>query len=145
MAELLSFHSAISARLPTNTVTAGALHITENAPATSVPQYVGTFLYFNGCVDASAFSGIQFSISGSFSGCTMQVFSNDTAHYDVTTGAQFATGPAGSYAPQASIDASRVSSTPQTLKVAFASQGGGSPPTPEASPQMKPSNSRETS
>src|SRR5450755_2490239 len=77
---------------PSNAVAGGALHITENAPATSDPQYVGTFLYFAGCVDASAFSGVQFSISGSFSGCTMQVFSNDAEHQDATTGAPFATG-----------------------------------------------------
>jgi len=108
----------------------GALHITEDWPATSSPQYVGVFMYFQQCIDASAFSGVSFSISGSFSGCSMQVFATDSAHFDATSGADFATGPAGSYQPQAQLDMSQISSDPQTVRVAFSSQLGGSPGTP---------------
>jgi hypothetical protein len=115
---------------PNNTVGGGALHITENRLGAADPQYVGTYLYFEGCVDASAFSGIRFSIRGSFSGCSMQVFSTDSAHQDLTTGDPLATGPAGSYSPQTAITADQLSATSQTLTVGFATQSGGSPATP---------------
>jgi len=115
---------------PSSSIDGGELHITEDWPATSSPQYVGVFMYFQQCIDASAFSGVSFSISGSFSGCSMQVFATDSAHFDATSGADFATGPAGSYQPQAQLDMSQVSTTSQTVRVAFASQLGGSPGTP---------------
>ncbi|MES1164449.1 MAG: hypothetical protein ABUR63_01725, partial [Verrucomicrobiota bacterium] len=104
---------------PTATQTGGALHITESGPATSAAQYVGVALSFVDCIDATAFTGIQFSISGSFSGCTMQYASGDSEHQDLATGAPNATGPAGAYPPQSTLSAAQVTATPQILMMPF--------------------------
>ena len=119
-----------STSAPTYATTNGALHITVNTPATADSQYLGVVIAFGyTCVDATAFSGVQFSISGSFSGCAMHYATCDVEHQDVTSGAPHATGPAGSYQPQYSIAANQVTSTVNTLKVPFSGQSGGSPAT----------------
>ncbi len=117
---------------PTYSTTSGALEITESALATSTPQYVGVVVYFNNCIDASAFTGVQFTISGSFSGCTMQYSTVDSEHDDTTyaSPSPHATGPAGAYAPQAQLTASQVTPTPTTISMPFNGAGapsGGSP------------------
>ena len=117
---------------PTYTTTGGTLGITENAAATSAPQYLGVVVYFNNCIDASAFAGVQFTISGSFSGCTMQYSTDDSAHGDSTlpTPNPHATGPAGSYSLQAPLTAAQVTSTPTIVSMPFTGAGapsGGSP------------------
>ncbi|MES1207487.1 MAG: hypothetical protein ABUS79_16245 [Pseudomonadota bacterium] len=104
---------------PIATKTDGALHIIENGPATSAAQYVGVAVAFGGCVDATAFTGIQFSISGSFSGCTMQYATGDPEHQDRTSGAPYATGPSGAYQPQSTLTAAQVTATPQTVRMPF--------------------------
>ena len=120
-----------STSAPTYTTTNGALHITVNTPATADSQYLGVVIAFGyTCVDATAFSGVQFSISGSFSGCEMRYATCDVEHQDVTSGARHATGPAGAYQPQYGIAANQVTSTVNTLKVPFSGQSGGSPATP---------------
>lgn len=120
-----------STTAPTYTTSGGSLHITLDRPVTSVPQYLGVVLAGrNNCVDATAFSGVQFSISGSFSGCTMTYYANDDAHQDDTTGAPRASGPAGSYPPQTAITANQITPTPRTMKMPFSGQLGGSPATP---------------
>jgi hypothetical protein len=117
---------------PTYTTSGGSLHVTVNTPATSVPQYLGVVVgpWKTTCVDASAFTGVQFSISGSFSGCTMKYLANDDAHQDEMSGAPRASGPAGSYAPTIVIAANQVTSTAQVLKMPFDRQSGGNPSTP---------------
>ena len=116
---------------PSATTAGGALHITENAPATSAAQYVGVALSFADCVDASAFTGIQFSISGSFSGCTMQYGTGDSEHQDPATGAAYATGPSGAYPAQSTLTAAQVTSAPQTLLMPFTGSAiPANPPTP---------------
>jgi hypothetical protein len=117
---------------PIFTTTGGTLNITESAAATSAPQYVGVVIYFNNCIDASAFTGVQFTISGSFSGCTMQYSTDDSEHGDSTlsTPNPHATGPAGSYSMQARLAATQVTSTPMTISIPFTGPGapaGGSP------------------
>ena len=117
---------------PTYTTSGGALNITESAPATSAAQYVGLEVYFNNCVDASAFAGVQFTISGSFSGCTIQYATDDSAHGDATLPMPnpHATGPAGSYWLQAPLTVAEVTSTPMTVSMPFTGAGapsGGSP------------------
>ncbi len=120
-----------SASAPSYTTASGALHITLDRPATSVPQYLGVVLQTGpSCMDATAFHGVQFSISGSFSGCSMQFYANDDAHQDDTTGAPHASGPAGSYPPQAPLTSQQVTSTAQILQMPFSDQVGGNPPTP---------------
>jgi hypothetical protein len=120
-----------STTAPTYTTTGGSLHITLDRPAISVPQYLGVVVGVRGkCIDATAFIGVQFTISGSFSGCTMQYYASDDAHQDDTTGAPYASGPAGSYPPQTAITANQITSIPRTMKMDFSGQLGGSPATP---------------
>jgi hypothetical protein len=120
-----------SASAPTYATTDGNLHITLDRPATSAPQYLGVvFASRKNCVDATAFTGVQFTISGSFSGCTMKYYANDDAHQDDTTGASHASGPAGSYPPQTVITANQITPIPRTMKMPFSGQSGGSPATP---------------
>ena len=117
---------------PTYTVSGGTLNIVDSTAATSAPQYVGVVVYFDSCIDASAFTGVQFDISGSFSGCTMQYATGDVAHQDETVVAPtFATGPAGSYPPQSTISVGQLTSAPQTIMEPFAGYtiaGGPNPP-----------------
>jgi hypothetical protein len=113
------------------TAAGGNLMIKINAPATSRPQLLGTMFEFNSCVDASAFSGVQFTISGSFSGCSLNYGTGDIVHEDVTVSGTFAAGPAGAYVPQHKIAAADLSSTPKTIKLPFTSTDiQGNPPTP---------------
>jgi hypothetical protein len=119
------------ASAPAVSTTGGAFHITESAASTAATQYVGTGLFFNDCIDATAFTGVQFTIGGSFSGCTMQYATADVEHEDATTDAFMATGPAGSYPPQTTLAASGITPTPQTLMMPFTSSTiFGSPQTP---------------
>ncbi|HEY6475104.1 MAG TPA: hypothetical protein VI456_00900, partial [Polyangia bacterium] len=104
---------------PTASTSGGALHITENGPATSAAQYVGVALAFADCLDATAFTGVQFSISGSFSGCTMQYATGDSEHQDPATGAPYSTGPSGAYPPQSTLTAAQVTTAPQILTMPF--------------------------
>lgn len=117
--------------VPTYSTAGGSLHITLDRLQDAEPQYLGVLVGIPArCMDAAAFSGVQFAISGSFSGCTLKYFAIDDAHQDHTSGAPHATGPKGSYAPQNAIAASRVTGTPQILKMPFSGQWGGSPATP---------------
>lgn len=96
-----------------------AFHVTENQAATAAAQYVGAGLYFTSCIDASAFSGVAFSLSGAFSGCSLQFATGDVEHQDPATTSLFATGPAGAYPPQTPLTAGEVTSAPQVMKVPF--------------------------
>jgi hypothetical protein len=120
-----------SASAPAYSLLDGVLHITVNTPATSAPQYIGMFLGFNDCIDATAFTGVSFTISGSFAGCTMLFFAGDVEHSDLTVNTYLGTGPAGSYPPQSTLTPSEVTAAPQTLMTAFTNYSiSGSPPTP---------------
>ena len=44
---------------PTYTLDNGTLNIMETASQSNKPQYLGTTLYFNYCVDASQYSGVR--------------------------------------------------------------------------------------
>jgi hypothetical protein len=115
--------------MPTFTTTNNTLEIKENNPAGAAPQYVGTVIYFNNCVDASAFTGVKFNLGGSFSGCTIQFSINDVQHDDVVT------DPKGSctlgtmcYSPQASI--ATVMPTAVPVMEPFITTAGGAPSAP---------------
>jgi len=127
---------------PVATVTSGAWHVTLTAPGTASAQYLGVGIYFNGnpegthCVDALPYTGIQFDISGSVTGtgCTMQYATNDSAHGDAVANPsdKKISGPAGSYAPQATIALTDITSTVKTMMMPFMGAGapsGGSPAT----------------
>lgn len=115
---------------PAFTTADQSLQITVNSPANSQPQYLEVLVGFNTCVDASAFAGVEFSISGSFSGCTMKYGAGDVEHQDVTSGATYATGPAGAYLPLSSISPSEVTMTKRALRISFDDQLYGNPTTP---------------
>jgi hypothetical protein len=120
-----------SASTPAHGLLDGALHVTEDAPATSAIAYLGFGVGFKDCVDATAFTGVSFTISGSFSGCTMQYATGDVEHQDSTTDSYFATGPAGSYPPQTTLTADELTAAPRTLMMPFTgSTIFGSPQTP---------------
>jgi hypothetical protein len=128
--ELAAFPNGSSAVL-TYSTTGAALHVTGEIGATSQYQYPNMILGFGSCIDATAFSGVQFSISGSYSGCTMQYATADVEHQDETSGAPAATGPLGSYPPQTTIPPTQLTSTPQTLRMPFGAPASrGNPATP---------------
>jgi hypothetical protein len=102
------------------TTTGGTLNITVNAAPVSKPQFLGVVVAFDKCIDAGAFTGVQFTISGSFSGCTLQYATSDVEHQDIALASTFATGPAGSYPPQDRLAVDEMTATPRTIKAPFA-------------------------
>jgi hypothetical protein len=119
---------------PTATFSNGTVHLVmDNVPGAAAAQYVGFVIYFNDCIDATAFTGVEFTISGTISGCTMQFSANYTEDDDV------ATDPKGSctnnatgttcYSSQKAITAN-ITTTPAAVQVPFTGTGaptGGSP------------------
>jgi hypothetical protein len=113
----------------------GSLVITEAVAQSAVAQYVGVIVYFSGnslgtdCVDATAYAGIGFTISGTVNAnCTVQFSINDSEHEVVGNDAK-ASGATGSYAPQVFVT---VPAQPTTLRVPFTGPGapsGGMPAT----------------
>jgi hypothetical protein len=131
IAGVLVTYPSGSTAVPTFSTATGALHLTENAPATAAAQYLGIAIGFADCIDASAFTGVKFSISGSVSGCAMWYAAGDVEHQDPATDSYFATGPAGAYPPQTELTDSQVTAVPQTLVMPFTSSTiFGDPETP---------------
>ena len=98
---------------PTYTIDNGTLNIMETASQSNKPQYLGTTLYFNYCVDASQYSGVEFTVSGSVSAACHLIFgANDVVHDDKSSDPK-GTCDAGTscYAPNMMV-AGTVSSTP---------------------------------
>ncbi|HVV53577.1 MAG TPA: hypothetical protein VHO06_28230 [Polyangia bacterium] len=127
---------------PTYTISAGAVNVVDTIETGATSQYQGFGIYFSGnpagtdCLDASRYSGISFTLSGSLmgAGCAMQFSINDSEHAPSSTSFDpKAAGPVGSYAPQLSLTNAELTSTATTIMVPFAGTGapvGGSPPTP---------------
>jgi hypothetical protein len=127
---------------PTATFTGGTLTITEMGAQGMMPTYNGAVVYFAGnaagtdCLDASMYTGVQFSIAGTVNAnCTIQFSINDSEHEDSTVMPvqdPKAAGPMGAYAPQLAIAAASLTSTPTMMKVPFTGAGapsGGLPMT----------------
>ena len=110
---------------PSVAITGGALNITDNAAATTAAQYVGAVLFFNNCVDASAYTGVQFTISGSITGCTMQYSTNYSGADDASTDPKGSCmlGNGKCYSPQKEITTS-ITSTDTQIQVPWATTGG---------------------
>lgn len=93
--------------LPSFAAAAGRLNIRVNQAAGPAIRYVGVGFSFPGCIDASAFAGVQFTISGSLTGCTMQYATNFTEDIrnDGTPGstAQGSCPLSTCYSPQISV------------------------------------------
>lgn len=111
---------------PEATISGGALHIVSDAPQTSAAQYVGTVIYFNDCVDASAFTGVEFTISGTMTGCTLQYSTNHSAANDMTTDPKGTCdlGAGKCYSPQKAVT---LTDTETVVQVPWTGATGGSP------------------
>ena len=108
-----------------------SLHLTAAIPVTAKAQYAGFALSFPGCMDASAFTGVRFSIRGTYAGCSLQYATMDVAHADRYTPAVFATGSRGVYPPQTTLEREQVSAKAQTIHVPFTGHTiAGNPPSP---------------
>jgi len=113
------------------TVENGALHVTGTYPAstTTTQQYVGFGIYFDNCIDATAYSGFSFKITGSFGTCDMlAVGASFPQDQPVPTppatghGACTPTSTTGCFGPGGTFTAA-------STGVTFASMANGSPVT----------------
>jgi hypothetical protein len=108
----------------------GTLHITVNAPLLSTAQILLVDFPFPKCVDATAFTGVQFSISGTLSGCRFAQSTQDSAHQTPSAVSPYGTGVAGVHPHATVVTADQITPAAQTVKVPFAAQMGGIPATP---------------
>ena len=111
--------------VPTVDTSGGNLAITlaTGAPSTMYPfAYVG--LPFNSCADASAYTGVTFTASGTLNtGCTIQFSVVDKEHSTVAnTGTCNPTTSTGCYA---SAKIFTLPSTPTPVTIKFTDQTGG--------------------
>lgn len=87
---MFSFSSPAPMAAPTFSAGGGLLNITIDEATDSAPQFSGVGIYFQSCLDASAFAGVAFTISGTVAGCTLEYatnFAEDTSSlYDSETG-----------------------------------------------------------
>lgn len=102
-----------------------ALQVTANPGATTDPAnaYFGFGLYFSSCVDASAYSGVKFTIAGDLGNCGISfatTFSDAVSPND---------DPRGACTLASCFPPSFPVTTTGTLVVPFASVSGGSPGT----------------
>ncbi|MDB4980548.1 MAG: hypothetical protein JWM82_1300 [Myxococcales bacterium] len=113
--------------------TNGALHITLDKPVISTSQVLIVDLPFPKCVDATAFTGLQFTISGSLSGCVFGEGTQDSAHLHADGSSVYAAhgiGGPGVIPNTTVLTADQITPTPQTLRMPFAAQSHGVPETP---------------
>lgn len=114
--------------------TNGALQIKVNAAVISTAQVLIVDFAFRKCVDASVFTGVQFTLSGSVSGCSLGLSEQDSAHlyYDGSSigPARHGTGAMGAHATGMALTADQITSQPQTIRMPFTGQSGGVPATP---------------
>ena len=107
----------------TTMVTGGALTYTATVSAAGTGgdmyPYSGFVVYINGpaCVDATTYTGVQFSIKGDVGTCGLVFSFNDAEHGSMSTDEPRFTGPSGSYSPQKSLT---VTTTAATVMVPFA-------------------------
>ena len=124
--------------LPTVTFVNGTAHVVENTAATASPRYVGFVLYFNKCVNASAFTGIEFTASGSMTGCTLQLSANysenDNKASDPIKGSCSMPPAADCYSNQKVVTG--ITTTPTTVKTPWSAFAGGVPTGPTDSTQL---------
>jgi hypothetical protein len=107
----------------TQSTDAGNLIVNVNAVPGARPQFLTTTMLFDGCVDASGYSGVQFSLAGTLSGCSLVYASVDPEHQYY--------GPEGPYPSQTPIPVSDLTSQPRTITASFRNPGiQGRPATP---------------
>jgi hypothetical protein len=125
--------------IPTFTID-GVLHIMVDAPVLSTSQILLVDLPFPQCVDATAFTGLRFSISGSLSGCSFGEATQDSAHATFESKATgpgaFGSGAPGSIPNSTALTADQITPEPQTVTLPFAAQSNGVPATPTDKSQI---------
>jgi hypothetical protein len=113
----------------THTTEAGNLTLKVNAVPGGKPQVFTASLFFDGCVDARGFSGIQFKLSGSLSGCMLTFASVDPEHQYYRAG--------GPYPPQTRVAPSSLTSEATTITAPFLHPDTvGNPATPTDASQL---------
>jgi hypothetical protein len=107
---------------PTASTSTGALVLSFNTGiSTNMYPYAYYGLPFAACVDASAFTGVKFSVSGSLStGCTIQFSTIDKEHNTVANN-----GTCTATSCYASAKGFTLSSTATDVTIKFADQTGG--------------------
>jgi hypothetical protein len=114
---------AVPGVILSQTMDAGRLAVEIKAAPGPKPQVLTVTRPFDGCVDARGFAGVQFSLSGSLSGCAMTYATIDPAHQYYEAG--------GPYPPQKRIAADEVASASRTITAPFQkSEIQGNPATP---------------
>jgi hypothetical protein len=115
--------NAVPSPTLTSTTDGGMLKIEVQAMPGAKPQVLSTELLFDGCVDASGFSGVEFKLSGSLSGCSLTYASVDPEHQYYR--------PGGPYPPQKRIAAAELTAEPRTITASFGNpESPGNPATP---------------
>lgn len=116
---------------PQYAVLDGVLRVTAQVRMQADRQYLGVVVAFEaGCVDASGFEGVEFSLGGSLTGCSLNFAAADAEHQDMASGPAAAEGPAGAFQPQAFIGNRMYAADDRTLRVPFQQQTGGNPSSP---------------
>jgi hypothetical protein len=125
---------------PTYDIADGALHIAVNAPAGTVDT-LSVGYRFESCLDATAFDGVEFSVSGSLADCpsgtepeavALGLVVRDSAHVPAEGSplGSHATGPVDAIPPHKWLSAAQVTAMPQTVRIPFAVFVGLQPPAP---------------
>jgi hypothetical protein len=107
-----------------NLTSAPALHAMLTAPAPTSPEYVGFGLYFNSCVDASMYTGVQFTIAGTVTGCMVQFSANYSEDAATTDPKGTCTG-SSCYSSQYTV--ASIPATASPVMVLFSQQTEGMP------------------
>ena len=96
------------------------LTLNQQTAATSSPQYAGGVLNFANCVDAVSFSGVEFTISGNVSGCTLQYSANYSGATGNANNKNGSCTDANCFSPQKSLT---VSSSPTQMRIQWEDTG----------------------
>jgi hypothetical protein len=121
--------------IPTFTTADGSLRISETAAASTEAQLGLLSMYFSGdvafssCVDASAYEGVKFDLSGRINGCSLELELADSQHENFSVN-PLGAGSNGVYPPARPLTVPVAS---QTFMVPFRGPGaptGGNPSTP---------------
>ena len=136
-------YAATGQTAPTGMVTAGGsgLHIQGGfvPPVNPAANYMGFGLYYSGqdCLNAAAYTGVEFQFSGSLGGCLLALgvnFSADTRPADDANRGGCQGTPSTCYGPSADLTARAISSADAgadgggvTIQVPFTQLGGGMP------------------
>ena len=129
-AQLVDGVTSFGTPAPALQLSSGSLHAQVTAVAGPEPQTVGFGIYFRHCVDATAYGGVKFDMSGTVTGCEMSYafnFSGDVWNGGVVDGGMegdakgaCTLGPSACYPPSTMI-------TPVNQTVLFSAVSGGAP------------------